>query len=214
MRARRHRRLRGDDGTAVVEAAVFAPVFLLFVFGVLEYGLVFRDTLTINDVVGTAASEGSIHGNNRIGASSDQTADYSIVKAIREGTSTIPVDWLDKIIVYKAQGPNAGSPADQVPPLCKVLPAGPGPNCNIYDPEQAFIAVQTSNVAFFDCAAGGNNACGWDPDLRDDGPAFYDIDYLGVYIKLDREYLTGFFGDQFTIENAAISRLEPGSIVE
>ncbi len=214
MTVERSQRLRGDEGTAIIEAAVFAPVFFLFVFGILEYGLVFRDTLTVNDVVGSAASVGAIQGNNRIGALGDQTADYSIVKTIREGTSTIPVGWLDKIIIYEAAGPNAGSPEDQIPPLCWLLPPGPGPNCNIYDPEQAFIAVQTSDVGFFDCAAGGTNACGWDPDNRDDGPAFYDIDYLGVYIKLDRQYMTGFFGDQFTIENAAIARLEPGSVEE
>ncbi|MDX6496289.1 MAG: TadE-like protein, partial [Gaiellales bacterium] len=40
------RRARGERGAAVVEAAFVLPVFLLLIFGVIEWGLFFTGSAT------------------------------------------------------------------------------------------------------------------------------------------------------------------------
>ena len=52
--------------------------------------------------------------------------------------------------------------------------------------------------------AGTRTAC--------DGPRTADVEFLGVYIRYEHDYITGFFGRTFTIERASIMRLEPGDL--
>jgi hypothetical protein len=64
-------------------------------------------------------------------------------------------------------------------------------------------------AAYFECP--GGPACSWPPSSRDDGPDPADIDYVGVWVRVEREAFTGFFRSSFTFERAAVLRLEPGS---
>ncbi|MEZ5208794.1 MAG: pilus assembly protein [Acidimicrobiales bacterium] len=54
-RRRSARRCSGDQGVAIIEAALIMPVFLVLVFGIFEYGVVFRDYLTAADATAEAA---------------------------------------------------------------------------------------------------------------------------------------------------------------
>lgn len=205
------------------------PVFLLFIFGILEFGLVYRDYLTVGDATTVGARIGSIVGPGLAdvqvsdGSGSTTTVeangDFAAMMAVREDLAAIPIDWIDRIVIFEADRPSQQtSPIEQVPSNCKS--ATPLPTnrdgCNIYDPREAFIhlegEIDNADIAYFTCVGGGDPACGWDPNDRANGPKTTDIDYLGVYIKIDRPYITGIFGDDFTIEQAHILRLEPGAL--
>jgi hypothetical protein len=202
-------RFRGDDGATIVEAAFILPIFILIVLGLMEFGLIFRDVLTIRDVVGVAARTGAVQGPDMV---SNETADFSMVEDIREGTAGIPVEWIERIVIYEARTPSAGSPISQLAQACKTGGTNTARKCNVYDdPSEAFYAVQQGDTAYFQCLGGVGKACGYNPETRDDGPVVSQIDYVGVYIKLDREQITKMFGDRWTIEEAAIMRLEPGT---
>jgi hypothetical protein len=216
------RRGRGDEGVSVLEAAMTAPVVFLLVLGVFEFGLVYRDYLSVGDAIGDAVQVGSVQGNKMVvpkdapPGASVVTADYSIVKAVREGTSGIPPEWIEKIVIYHVDFYERTLPAmDLVPDSCRNgSSSNAGAKCNVYPAFAAFYAVQNDEIDYFDCANGGVRACGWDPITRNDGPVREDIDYLGVYVKLDRELVTGMFGDTFTLEQAQVLRLEPGQVEE
>ncbi|MFZ0325569.1 MAG: TadE family protein, partial [Actinomycetes bacterium] len=55
-------RLRGrrDDGASAVEFALVAPILLMILFGILEYGLWFSDSLSMRQGVREAARQGVV----------------------------------------------------------------------------------------------------------------------------------------------------------
>jgi TadE-like protein len=209
MRLVRGRFRRGrDSGAALLETMLVAPVFFALILGLMEFGLVYRDTLTTSDAVANGARTGAVIGPRL--TESGVNADFEIIRQVRNSLGSIPVEWVDRIVVFKADGPGAGSAAAQVPNACKT--GGSVTDvCNVYDPANAFLAVDTGDNAFFsNCPSG--RACSWRPASRRNGPTAADIDYIGVWIRLDRPYITGMFGDQFTIEQSYVVRLEPGML--
>lgn len=241
---RRRRRCGGDDaGLALVEFAFVAPIFFLFVFAIIEFGLVFRDYLTVSDSVNDGARSGAIAGPDW-GALDDDpppvsgdatiipnaTGDFVTIKRLRQGLGLIPVEWIERIVIFKASDPTGGNPEDQLSAACKdgIGSSGSGPNanpalayvgaCNVYDAEEAFRAYEAKDVAYFNCQMDSTSPeCDWpsrarvnDPLNPTARPSYTGPDYLGVYLEIERPYLTGLFGRTFGFTDAAIVRLEPG----
>jgi hypothetical protein len=205
-------RLRGDSGAALLETALIAPVLFLFFAGILEYGLVYRDYLTVSDGAAYGAKVGSIQGKKT--DSLGYTADFTIARDVRQSTASVPPEWIEKIVVFRSGPPSAGGALAQVPAACKTSPDGVQSSCNVYPTIEAFLAVQAGDGNYFKCIPPANSgrACKWDPQTRRDGPTVSQIQYLGVYIKLKRPYITGLFGTELDIEVAAVQRLEPGDL--
>lgn len=204
---------RSDRGAALVETALVAPILILILLGILEFGWLYRDQLTANDAVANAARLGSLQGAKNL--ETGENADYVMMRSLREATASFDPEYWDNIIIFKAQSSAAGPPLDQVPAACKGGNSNNAADCNAYDPYEAFLAVQNGDADYFRCQSAGDPACGWDPedpDARSDGPDALEIDYVGVYIKVDRPSLTGFFSDRVTIEEASIVRIEPGEV--
>ena len=57
---RRRRRVRDDSGAAALEFALVVPVLLLLVFGIIDYGIFFSDTLAVRSGVREAARTGVV----------------------------------------------------------------------------------------------------------------------------------------------------------
>lgn len=197
-----------DRGATLVELSIVALVVFTLIFGIFEFGMLFRDRLSVHDAVASGTRAGTVHGR-KLGPS-NETADYYLIRAIREETSSIdPID-IEQIVVFKGRSPGAGDAASQVPAACKRGTPVAGV-CNVYDPNEAFLRVQSGDVGYFSCrATPGGPACPWDPEGRADGPALNQIDYLGVWMRVDNPLVTGMFGTSISIEAAAVGRLEPG----
>lgn len=216
--ARSSRRLAGDTGAALLEAAVIGPLFIVVVLSILEYGLVYRDYLTASDAVASAARTGGVQGNDLTTAS--QTADYSIVRSMRDSLASLDYSNVDRMVVFKAAGPDSGSPVSQTPAACRTgSSSSSASQCNLYFASPAFGAVQYGDDNYFECnpTAGDVVACGWDPTTRSNGDGtggstVGEPDYLGVYVKIDHKMISGIFGDEFTIEDASIYQIEQGPV--
>jgi len=215
------RRLAGESGAALLEAAVIGPVFIVVVLSILEYGLVYRDYLTASDAVADAARTGAVQGNDMTTAS--QTADYSIIRAMRDSLASLDYNTVERIVVFKAAGPDNGSPVAQTPDACKNGSASDSASsCNLYFPAAAFGAIQYGDDDYFECLVAGDPACGWnpagDPPTRQNGTEedgsgnIIPPDYLGVYVRIEHKMISGIFGSTFTIEDASIFRIEQGSL--
>ncbi|MCU0267751.1 MAG: pilus assembly protein [Acidimicrobiales bacterium] len=222
MRSNR-RRGAGDRGAALLETALIAPVFFILVFGILDFGLLFRDAQSISDAASDGVRWASIQGPDPrqveypvgSGSSVSVSADYSVVRAVREGTASIDAEDIERIVVFRVdrnQLREGVDPVDLVPAACKTGGSSTSAGCNVYPANDAFLAVQTGNVAYFECDLGTENACGYDPALRNDGPNPWAIEYIGVYVKADHDYVTGLFGSSSSLESAKILRLEPGQV--
>lgn len=204
---------RRERGATVVETILVTPVLFLLVLGIFEFGLVYRDVLTTSDAVADAARAGAVAGPRP--TADGFNADYVIVRSLREGLGSMPTEWVDRIVVFRAGPPSAGDPADQVPAACTAGVSVPGV-CNSYDAQTVFGIVSSTGdevAKLFTCGVAGVSSgvsCAWDPFTRSNGPTVLDIDYLGVWVRIERPYLTQLFGDTFTIEEARVVRLEAG----
>jgi hypothetical protein len=234
------RRGEGDRGAALLETLVVAPVFFLLIFGILEFGLIYRDYLTVGDAVTVGARSGAIVGPGTADIFVDDgsgtpteisvNGDFAVMKSVREGMVAVPIDWIDRIVVFRVDPNEAGSQSalELMPDACKTGVSSAAHQCNVYQTRESFLALEGSvsavDLDHFDCVTSGDPACGWPPDDRCNGQASHcpsamsnpptsrDIDFIGVYIKINRSYLTGIFGDAFTFEQAHILRLEPGDV--
>jgi hypothetical protein len=205
----RFRRGRRDEGgAALLETMLVAPVFFALVLGIFEFGLIYRDVLSVSDAAGNAARRGALIGP-RIPASG-ANADFEIIREVRNSLGSIQVEWVERIVIFRAGPPGAGGAMAQVPTACKTQDSIAGV-CNVYDPANAFLAVDIGDNDYFDCASGGRS-CAWLPTSRRNGPTTSDIDYLGVWIRVQRPYISGLFGELFTFEQAAVMRLEAGPL--
>ncbi len=221
---RRHAaRFEGEDGTALTETALLAPIFVVILFAIIEFGLVFRDTLSIGDAVSDAVRWEAVQGPDPreiefpegSGDFYQVSADYSAVRAVREATSGIRPEEIDRIVVYKVDPVDLRqnlSAIDLVPDACKTGTSSPANSCNVYPAKEAFLAVQEGQTDYFECISGVGLACGWDPFTRNDGPAANAIDYVGVYVKMRHDYVTGMFGKTYDFDRAKVLRLEPGEV--
>ncbi|MCP3855073.1 MAG: pilus assembly protein [Actinomycetia bacterium] len=190
----RARRLRGDEGVALVELALFAPFLIFMVMGMMEFGLMWRDSITVTN----SARAGARIGSN---AADDNLADYSVVLNVAGALSDISPGDVRKLVIYEASGPNG-----QVPASCLT---SSGPTCNLY----TFPASASLLEADFgaDGCVGGDPDDGWCPDDRDNTQVSTGAgDYLGVYVEVYRGYTTGLFpGGGLTLTDTAVMKIEP-----
>lgn len=202
---RRHRR---DDGATLVEISIVATLVFTVFLAMFEFGTLYRDSLTATDAVSDATRIGAIIGPDV--QADGSTADYAIVKAVREGLAALNDSAVLYIVVFKASG-TSDDAESQVPAACKNGTSIAG-ICNSYAGPAAFGAVESGDSAYFTCSASDTAACPWNPTTRSDGPTSAQVETLGVYVKIRRGGITGLFGDDFTITRASTIRLEPGII--
>ncbi len=206
------RRRCASSGAALVETALIAPVFFLLVFGIIEMGFLLRDYQISSDAVTDAVRIGGLVGPD---VGEDGTApDYQILRTLRDSTGSLDPDWIERVVVFQAEGPSSGvGAAEQVPSACKDGTPIAG-ICNVYnDPYDAFLAVEFGDADYFDCDLTPTSpACDYPPADREDGPTVDDVENLGVWIRVQRPYFTGLIGSSVTLEQAAVARLEVGDL--
>jgi hypothetical protein len=203
----RRRRLSGEAGGAIVEAALVVPFLALVILGLVEYGAAWtRQNLLIRSAQSsarTAATQGA-----------DRYADYNAIKSIEGSLPSRATGAIERVVIYRSDQPDGG-----VPPVCKDMAivddlsakGSTGDACNIYS------AVQVGNtdavLSHFGGGAAGCDGSAWDrfwcPTDRSPGGDASDPDYLGVYVKVAHLPLTGIAGSPDSIEADVVYRLEP-----
>ena len=162
-----------------------------------EFGLAFRDSMTLSNALRSGARVGSNAGRER-------QADYTILKSVEAAMTEFPTAQVQRVIVYKASTSNS-----DVPAACLAITGSGGVtgSCNVY---------QSSDLARPLSDFGGTTSCSatspdryWCPTARQNQQAL-GADYLGVWMQIRYEYVTNVFpGSGITIRDRAIMRLEP-----
>jgi hypothetical protein len=206
----RRRGRHGDRAATLVEIGLVAPVFFALAFGVVEMGFLFRDYQISSDAVTDASRTGALMGPQT--AEDGTSPDFHIIRALREATGSMPVEWVQRIVVFRAPGPPSGlSAEDQTPDDCRDGIAVAG-TCNVYDdPIAAFRAVEEADAEYFACPD-SDVACDWPAASRRNGPTVDAVDHIGVWIRVQRPSLTGIFGSSVTFEQASVVRIEVGAL--
>lgn len=194
-----------DRGASLVEAAIITPVFLVLIFGLLEFGLVIRDDLTVAAMTRDTARAASAFGD-------EQYADFKALRISGQAARALPIELVDRIVIFDA-GSVSGSISDPTHPANPCMTSATGINnvCNVYE-----VSDMSSPQADFGCktTSGGDKDRFWCPralngqdgrEVSQSGPP----DYVGVWIKATHPFLTGLFGDEVTITDEVVMRVEP-----
>ena len=194
----RHR--RGDErGAVIIEMAFVASLVLVpLAMGVLEFGLLWRDNLTMTSAVRAGARVGSGAGDARL-------SDFTVLQAVKASAAPLGRDRVDKVVIYRVT--TAGG---AVPAACAAAAPGaivPTESCNIYSGDDVWDLVETDFTGTLDCGTSPDAA--WCPLLRETdlsiGP-----DSIGVWMRVNHTWVSGLFGDAgLTLTDSAVMRLEP-----
>jgi hypothetical protein len=189
VRRRRHAGTDAERGAVLVEAALVLPVFLLFVFGIIEMGLYMSASATTT----SATRSGARYASANFGVSLDEDAAHDVRDIVTDDLDALhgndaPV----KLYIYRAT--TDGFPWGQTDfddcPL----------RCYRY----------TWNGSEFDYE---ESSPGWSsPDAcisEDDS----ELDSIGVYVEVRHQFITGylgsFLGDDSLLAEKTVSQLEP-----
>lgn len=200
------RRRFSQRGGTTIEMALVAPVVLMIVFGLIDYGLLFKDWLAVTQASRSGARAGSVAGR-------DAASDFDILTEAKRYTGALPDGALKRVVVFKAESVDgepsdtckAGTPATEVfavDPVSYDAPVATGEPCNVYT-----AADMNRSKADFERDSGPHMF--WPANERTISRSA-PPDLLGVYLVIEHDMMTGFFGSSRTIEVTTVMRLEPG----
>jgi len=170
---------RSQRGAALVEMAIVLPLLVVLVMGILEFGLAFRDRLTIANGTQSAGRVAAALGNQ-------DDADIAILQAVEQSLGLLPSSGggvLKHVQIWKSNGNGVPTSA------CAVAGAG-GANCNWYvyapaDPCKWQPCPDPINASF---AYGG----AYVPSIRDVTlESGGTLDVLGVSVLFSHDWVTG-----------------------
>jgi hypothetical protein len=89
-------RLFGERGAAMVEMAIVLPLLVVLVFGIVEYGMLFKEKLTIAAAATSSARTGATMGTRA-------EADFAILQALEAGLyDQVDTSVLISVHIFKA----------------------------------------------------------------------------------------------------------------
>lgn len=173
------------------------PVFIVLVFGIIEFGQAYANYLSLGNLVTTAARQEAIQGNN-------MSADWLTLQSIKSAKNVLSISKVQRIVVFEATGPT-----DSVPTACKTASQNvgglttPSPgSCN------RFTATEWNDVNGPSWTCSSNAIKNYCPAYRTVTVAG-SPDYVGIWIEARHDFITGLFGRSLTLTDTAITRLEP-----
>ncbi len=179
------KRRRRQRGQSLVEFALVVPLFLLVVFGTIEFCFLYQTVNTANFAAREGARVGAVLGPT------DSAADDKIKQAIFSATANgtaLPFGQIQMIEIFKSDQ-NGTVPT----PLATCAQQAQQPNEDVYN--------------------GQGIACGalnWPPDQRI--ATFDSSDYLGVRITFAYNWVTSFVSaarGQLVMTSVSIQLIEP-----
>lgn len=171
-------------GAVMVEMAIVVPIFVLLAFGMLEFGLAFKDKLSMGHAVNQATRNATVLGTEPV-------ADIEILQAFEAGLAgASSLNAVVHVDIFKADANGDPVAWDRYVPDGTTCGWTPCP-----DPDGAF--------------AGYGVPSGYPPCSRDnalDG----GVDTIGVQVRYNHDWVTGVLGfSAQTWYETARGRIEP-----
>lgn len=193
------RRPGGDQGIAIVEFALVAPFIILIVFGIIEYGNMWRQAGAIE----RAAQQG---GRTVTAQADNRFADYEALRSIDAVTRGLPGVTVERVIIYRVDPSGDGT----VPTSC--LGGSVGGLCNRYTTSQirstSPVGFPVAGTSTNPTCAGGSWDASWCPTSRPRTET--NLVRIGVHVTVRYESVTHLIpGSGVTMERYAVYQIEP-----
>lgn len=173
-----------ERGAVMVEMAIVVPIFVLLAFGMLEFGLAFKDKLSMAHAVNQATRNATVLGTEPV-------ADIEILRAFEAGmTGATGLNTVTHVDIFKADVDGNPVAWDRYVPDGTTCGWSPCP-----DPDGAF--------------AGYGVPSGYPPSCRDNDLEG-GVDTIGVQVRYTHSWVTGVLGfSAQTWHETARGRIEP-----
>lgn len=201
----KHGRIQGDDGAVVAEFALILPFLATIAMGTIEFGIGWKQQITLKNTVRAAARQATNLGD-------DRTADYYALSSLKSGLAELKNTTLQYVSIYRTTATD-GAPANAscIPTVTPTLGTGFAGDCNIYIKSQ-IDSLPATPIAPFAATCTGNSGTAsdhfWCPTGRNaeqgDPP-----DYVGVFARVTYTTSTKMFGSSFTMTDRFVMRIEP-----
>jgi hypothetical protein len=156
----RPQRSRREGGQALVEFTLIVPVFLLILFGLIEFGFVFTHDLTVEYATREGARAGAAlaNGGGKLGCGTGQSPNWTNVdplviaaveRVLQSPGSQVVISNVTRIVIFKADsatGANAGTYQDVWEPGTGPIPQGSTDHLNFHSTTNAWNACSRSNA--------------------------------------------------------------------
>ncbi len=189
IRLRRVRDLRRDErGATLVEAAFVYGLLFLTLFAIIEFGLAFKDWLSVSHAARDGARAGATFGN-------DPTADILVLDGVENTLGPLGLSPGDEVRIFRANNPSPLESQTYVyTPNFDCSNSPPLSGCCDWSPCPEF-------------GRASYTVPGWDPTTRDiTAPG---TDRIGVEVEFTHNWVTGFFADTTDVTAVTDFQLEP-----
>jgi Flp pilus assembly protein TadG len=192
-----HGRARGGDrGAVLIEFALVAPLLLLLMVGMFEYGNAWRQVGRVERAAQQGARTASSMANHRF-------ADYEALRAIDTATRDLSGLTVERVIIFNATDDDG----EVTNPAC--FTGSVSGQCNTYTGAQ----VRTTSPSGFSGGSSSAPTCAgsldaaWCPLGRSRTQS--TISRVGVHITLTYESVTNLMPVTVTIERTAVYQVDP-----
>lgn len=190
-------------GASMIEFALVAPLFLLLVFGVFEFGMLALSDLTTGNASSAGARSASVFDAQR-------NADFQILETIESSLDTVGLHELEYVVVYRVE-----QVGDDMNPQCHVQSVSSASDplrpCNRYTPADLtlpyFAADGVTETSNFGCGTGAVDRF-WCPADRETSLSGA-LDLVGVYVQTQHTFMTGFIGSTRELSETTVIQVEP-----
>jgi hypothetical protein len=163
-----------------VEAALVMPIFVLLIFGTLEFGMFFKDWLAVSN---------SVRAGVRIASAEPRLATYAehAAQNVAREAAALDMGHVEELWVYKAESdgtPVGGAGGFGACTVCVKYTWSPSASSFVQKPGASWYHLD-------------QNAC------------YGKGDSVGVYLRYEHPTVTKLFLDDVTIGDHAVMRLEP-----
>ncbi|MEM9566019.1 MAG: TadE/TadG family type IV pilus assembly protein [Actinomycetota bacterium] len=196
----------GQRGASLVEGAIVAPAFFLFVLSIIELGLLAHHELATANASRQGARAAAVFDTGF-------AADHEIIQAVVAGAASVGPNPIEFVVVYRiAEVGQAMNPTC----LVRSVDVGEDPDrpCNRYAGADLSAAVYEADgitpTGAFGCGASAidRHWCPQDRITTLSGP----LDLVGVHVQTDHRFLTGLFGTNRAIADATVVQIEPDDL--
>jgi len=188
MRNPVQKRKNGERGATLVEAAMSYGLLMLALFGLVEFGLAFKDFLSVSHATREGVREGATLGN-------DRHADIAILRKVEESLGPVGLVGGSEVRVFNADDPDLGT----------TYTYRPGTGCSSIGTVGLLGCCDWSP-----CPEPGRSSYhtpDWDPHDRDISAPI--TDRIAVQVNMTHRWLTGYFGASTDFTATSRLQIEP-----
>jgi len=188
-------RHKTEKGATLVEAAIAYGLLFLTLFAVAEFGLAFKDWLSVSHASRGGARSGATFGD-------DPSADILVLRDVEGTMAPIGLAAGNTVRVYRANSPNVNA--------SETYTYSPGTECGTAGTWMGTPNPLPGCCDWSPCPELGRpnyQTPTWDPASRDiTAPV---TDRIGVEIFFTHSWVTGFFGNDLDLNTATDFQIEP-----